>query len=89
MKKSVQREINKKVEYELERYNGITEQWEIKEIGRLYKCQAFVYETDFYFVLRSYSTIVAVIQQLQHSILQSLQENTILTVKAYTWKEVK
>ena len=49
MKKPVQREINKKVEYELEDYNGITEQWEIKEIGRLHECQAFVYETDFYF----------------------------------------
>lgn len=27
------------------------------------KCQAFVYETDFYFVLRLYSAIVAVIHK--------------------------
>lgn len=33
MKKSEQRVINSKVEYELEHYNGITAQLEIKEIG--------------------------------------------------------
>lgn len=63
MKKSVQRAVNEKVEYELEHYNGITEQLEIKEIGRLHQCQVFVYETDFYFVLRSYNTIVAIIHK--------------------------
>lgn len=63
MKKSEQRTINKKVEYELERYNGITEQLEIKDVAPLRHCHAFVYETDFYFVLRSYNTVVAVINK--------------------------
>lgn len=63
MKKSEQRAINKKVEYELEHYNGITEQWEIKVVGRLRHCQAYVYETAFYYVLRSYNTVVAIISK--------------------------
>lgn len=63
MKKSGQRAINKKVEYELERYNGITEQREIKYVGRLRHCHAGVYETNSYYVLRSYNTVVAVINK--------------------------
>lgn len=63
MKKSEQRAINKKVEYELEHYNGITEQREIKYVGRLRHCHAYVYETHFYYVLRSYNTVVAVINK--------------------------
>lgn len=63
MKKSEQRAINKKVEYELEHYNGITSNWEIKGVGRLCHCQAFVYETHFYFILRSYNTVVAIINK--------------------------
>lgn len=63
MKKSEQRAINKKVENELEHYNGITAHAEIKDVGRLRQCQAFVYETHFYFVLRSYNTVVAIINK--------------------------
>ena len=63
MKKSEQRAINKKVEYELEHYNEITEKWEIKYVGRLRHCHANVYETYFYYVLRSYNTVVAVINK--------------------------
>lgn len=63
MKKSEQRAINRKVEYELEHYNGITEPWEIKDVGRLRNCQAHVYETDLYYILRSYNTVVAVINK--------------------------
>ena len=63
MKKSEQRAVNSKVVHELEHYNGIIAQSEIKQIGRLHQCQAFVYETDFYFVLRSYNTVVAIIKK--------------------------
>lgn len=63
MKKSEQRAINSKVEYELEHYNGITAQLEIKEVGRLRQCQAYVYETAFYYVLQSYNTVVAIIDK--------------------------
>ena len=63
MKKSEQRAINSKVEYELERYNRITTQREIKEVGRLRQCQAYVYETAFYYVLRSYNSVVAIISK--------------------------
>lgn len=63
MKKLEQRAINSKVEYELANYNEITEYGEIKEVGRLRHCQAYVYETAFYYVLRSYSTVVAIISK--------------------------
>lgn len=63
MKKSEQRAINKKVEQELVNYNEITEYSEIEEVGRLRQCQAYVYETVFYYVLRSYNTAVAVISK--------------------------
>lgn len=63
MKKSEQRAINKKVEYELAHYNEITDFGELKKVGRLRQCQAYVYETAFYYVLRSYRTVVAVISK--------------------------
>ena len=63
MKKSEQLAINKKVEYEMEHYNGITEHYELKDLGRLRYCKARVYETQFYLVLCSYNTVVAFIKK--------------------------
>lgn len=63
MKKLEQRAINSKVEAELVTYNEITEYGEITEVGCLRHCQAYVYETAFYYVLRSYNTAVAVISK--------------------------
>ena len=45
------------MEHELERYNGITEQSEIKEIGRSCMKQISI------LLLRSYNTIVAIIHK--------------------------
>ena len=63
MKKAEQRAINRTVEYQLARFNGTTEPYELKEIGQLYTCKATVYQTWTFIVLRSYNTIVAIIDK--------------------------
>lgn len=63
MKKAEQRAINAKVEYAIERYNAITKPADFKKICRLRTCKAKVYESDFYLVLQSYNTVVAIIDK--------------------------
>ena len=47
----------------MENYTEIIKYWKIKEVGRLHQCQAYVYETPFYYVLRSYRTVAAIINK--------------------------
>jgi hypothetical protein len=63
MKKAEQRAINKKVEYAIERYNATTKSGDLEKLCRLRTCQATVYGSDFYLVLQSYNTVVAIIDK--------------------------
>ena len=64
MKKSVQLEINKEVMSALDRYNEeLNHDCPVVEVGRLRTCQACVYQTSGFYVLRSYRTVVAVIEK--------------------------
>lgn len=63
MMKKLQIQANKEVLEAVYRYNE-----EIKENGlhhckRLRTCQAYVYETPSFYVLRSYNTVVAIIEK--------------------------
>lgn len=62
MKKAEQRVINIKVERALGRY--IAKRFDFKDaIGRLNSCKAFMYDTQDYIVLKSYRTVVAIIDK--------------------------
>lgn len=66
MKKAEQMKINKVCEAywedamkEYEKEHGNMDGW--KECARLRSCNAYVYETEHYYILRSYETFVALI----------------------------
>lgn len=61
MKKTEQKEINKKVESFIDRFNANTE--ELNSVKQLRSCQAKVYTYDSFYVLQSYGTIVAAIDR--------------------------
>ena len=63
MKKKEQLEINKEVLEALDRYNEEIEHRILGNGNRLRTCQAYVYETPSFYVLRSFNTVVAIIEK--------------------------
>lgn len=63
MNKKLQCQANNEVLEAVERYNEEMEHCTIGEGKRLRTCQAYVYETPSFYVLRSYNTVVAIIEK--------------------------
>lgn len=63
MNKKLQIQVNKEVLAVVDRYNEEIEHCTIGEGKRLRTCQAYVYETPNFYVLRSYNTVVALIEK--------------------------
>lgn len=64
MNKKLQLEANKEVMAAVDRYNEeLNYDCPVVEVGRLRTCQAYVYETPSFYVLRSYKTVVAIIEK--------------------------
>ena len=64
MSKKLQLEANKKVMTAIDRYNEeLKHDCPVVEVGRLRSCQAYVYQTPGFYVLRSYRTVVAIIEK--------------------------
>lgn len=61
MKKEEQNRINEIVRKEYNRFSLEVEHRGMQYIGRLRSCSAEVWASDSYYILRSYSTIIAVI----------------------------
>ena len=65
MKKAEQREINEKVESGVKWYNAKIRHSDIILVGRLRKCNAVIYATPDYIILKSCDTIVAFIDKYE------------------------
>ena len=63
MNKKLQIQANKEVLAVVDRYNEEMEHYTIGEGNRLRTCQAYVYETPSFYVLRSYNTVVSIIEK--------------------------
>lgn len=63
MGKKLQIQANKEVLEAVDRYNEEMEHCTIGEGNRLRTCQAYVYETPSFYALRSYNTVVAIIEK--------------------------
>lgn len=63
MSKKAQLEANKEVLEVVDRYNEEVKQNVLHHGTRLRTCQAMVYETPSFYVLRSYRTVVAIIEK--------------------------
>lgn len=63
MGKRLQIQANKEVLEAVYRYNEEMKHCTIGDRKRLRTCQAYVYETPTFYVLRSYSTVVAIIEK--------------------------
>lgn len=63
MKKAYQIAFNRAVEYQFERFNGITDPWELKEVTDLHICPPTVYQTFAFIALCSRGKIVAIIDK--------------------------
>lgn len=63
MGKKLQIQANKEVLEAVDRYNEEMEHCTIGKGIRLRTCQAYVYETPSFYVLRSYNTVVAIIEK--------------------------
>lgn len=63
MVKKAQIEANKEVLEAVERYNEEVKENVLHHGKRLRTCQAYVYETPSFYVLRSYNTVVAIIEK--------------------------
>lgn len=63
MSKKEQTLINEKVIAMVDKYNAEVKQNVLKNGKRLRTCQAYVYETPSFYVLRSYNTLVAIIEK--------------------------
>lgn len=61
--KKAQIEANKEVLEAVERYNEEVKENVLHHGKRLRTCQAYVYETPNFYVLRSYRTVVAIIEK--------------------------
>lgn len=74
MKKDVQRAINKVVEDVFtSAVSEYKQECSYDECVRLHHCQAWVYETSNYYLLRSYGTIVAVIDKATDTLIDALR----------------
>lgn len=63
LNKKAQLETNKKVLEAVDRYNEEIKGTVLHHGTRLRTCQAYVYETSSFYVLRSYKTVVAIIEK--------------------------
>lgn len=63
MGKKAQIETNKEVMMAVDRFNEELNHCSISVGKRLRSCQAYVYETPSFYVLRSYRTVVAIIEK--------------------------
>lgn len=63
MSKKEQLEVNMKVLEAFDRYNGEINGTFFHNAKRLRTCKAYVYETPSFYVLRSYNTVVAIIDK--------------------------
>ena len=63
MSKKTQIETNKEVLAAVDRYNEEVKGTILQHGTRLRTCQAYVYETSSFYVLRSYNTVVAIIEK--------------------------
>lgn len=63
MKKQNKEKLMQKVEHSIERYNSTTKPGDFKKICRLRTCKATVYDSEYYLVLQSYNTLVAIIDK--------------------------
>lgn len=63
MNKKAQIESNKEVLAAVDRYNEEVKESILHHVTRLRTCQAYVYETPSFYVLRSYNTVVAIIDK--------------------------
>lgn len=63
MSKKAQLEANKEVLAAVDRYNEEIKGTVLHHGTRLRTCQAYVYETPSFYVLRSYNTVVAIIEK--------------------------
>lgn len=63
MSKKAQLEANKEVFEAVDRYNEEIKGTVLHHGTRLRACQAYVYETPSFYVLRSYNTVVAIIDK--------------------------
>ena len=61
--KKAQLEANKEVMGAVDRYNAEVKENVLHHGTRLRTCQAMVYETSSFYVLRSYNTVVAIIEK--------------------------
>ena len=64
MSKKEQALINDKVIAMVDKYNEEVNQNGLHDGKRLRTCQAYVYETPSFYVLRSYNTVVAIIEKI-------------------------
>lgn len=63
MRKKLQIQANKEVLEAVDRYNEEVKQNVLHHGKRLRTCQAMVYETPSFYVLRSYRTVIAIIEK--------------------------
>ena len=70
MTKSEQITINQEVENAFDR---LTKETDMKKVARLRSCTADVYGTDHFYVLRSYSTIIALIDKATDTLYDGLR----------------
>lgn len=63
MNKNLQIQANKEVLAAVERYNEEIKHCTIGKVNRLRTCNAYVYETPSFYALKSYNTIVAIIEK--------------------------
>jgi hypothetical protein len=71
MKKSEQIIINQEVENAFDRFNKET--GNLKRLGQLRSCSAAVFATDSFYVLRSYNTIIALIDKASDTLYDGLR----------------
>ena len=63
MSKKAQIDANKEVLLAVDRYNEEIKRIDLHNGTRLRTCQAYVYETPSFYMLRSYNTVVAIIDK--------------------------
>lgn len=72
MKKTEQIKINEKVMEVIDDYNA-HENSNLRNIGQLRSCSAYVFETNKYYVLKSYHTIIALIDKTDNTLYDFLR----------------
>lgn len=74
MRKEIQRTVNKEAEAIFETaVDEYNDQCRFDDCVRLLSCQAWVYETTNFFLLKSYGTIVAVIDKASDTVVDVLR----------------